>query len=120
MFLIYFLLLLHPIIADENIPIVQLLAPKNFNPNQIVRLNCNLLSGQSPFNFEWYFKDQKLVNNNKTTIKIGDDSADLIIRQLSVEDLGDYKCIVSNSYGKDEQKVSLFTNCKLILMKTKH
>ena len=101
---------------NENRPIIQEIAlPKNFNQNQVVRLNCALVQGTQPLNFEWYFNGQKLENNNKTTIKIRDDSADLIIRSLSVEDLGDYKCTVSNTYGEDTQKVSLYTNGKLVI-----
>lgn len=119
MLLIYLLWLLQPVAADEfneNRPIIQEIAlPKNFNQNQVVRLNCALVQGTQPLNFEWYFNGQKLENNNKTTIKTRDDSAGLIIRSLSVEDLGDYKCTVSNTYGEDTQKVSLYTNGKLVI-----
>ena len=115
MLLIYFLWLLQPILANEftgNQPIIQEIAlPKNFNQNQVVRLNCDLLQGAQPLNFEWYFENNKLENNNKTTIQIRDDSAGLIIRSLSVEDLGAYQCVASNEYGKHSQKVSLYTNC---------
>ena len=117
MLLIYFLWLLQPIVANEfneNQPIIQeITIPKNLNQNQVVRLNCDLLQGVQPLNFEWYFESQKLENNNKTIIKIRDDSANLIIRSLSVEDLGTYQCVASNEYGKHSQKVSLYTNGKL-------
>jgi len=115
MFLIYCLLwLLQPIIGNElneNKPILQeITLPKKFNYNQVVRLNCDLVQGAQPLKFDWYFKNIKLDNNNKTKIIIGDDSSDLIIKQLSVDDLGDYQCTVKNPYGEYSQMVSLYIN----------
>ena len=73
MFLIYCLLwLLQPIIGNElneNKPILQeITLPKKFNYNQVVRLNCDLVQGAQPLQFDWYFKNIKLENNNKTKI----------------------------------------------------
>lgn len=116
-FLIYFLWLLQLFIVngqaiDKNQPMIQEIPlPKNINLNQI-RLNCDLEQGLPPFAFEWYFNDKKLEDNNKTTIKIRDDSSVLIIKSISVDDLGEYKCVVKNDYGEDVRKVSLYVNSK--------
>lgn len=119
MFLICFLWLLQPIIANEiifqNKPIIQeVTIVKNKNLDQ-VRLNCDLEQGVQPLQFEWYFNNRKLNDNNKTTIKIRDDSSALIIKSLSLDDFGDYKCIIKNSYGEDAKTVSVYSKSKFYL-----
>ena len=96
---------------DKNPIIHEILSPKNINLKQ-ERLNCDLDQGVQPLTFDWYHNDEKLTDNHKITIKIRDDSAVLIIKSLSVDDLGDYKCVARNKYGEHSQKVSLYFNCK--------
>lgn len=116
MFLFYFLWLFQPSFANELKPKLQeITLPKDLG-QQIIRLNCDLLEGLQPLVFEWYHNNNRLENNNKTTIKIRDDSANLIIKsKLTVDDLGEYKCIVKNSYGQDVQKVSLYSPGKIVI-----
>lgn len=122
--IIYFLWLFQPILttdSNELKPIIQEISlPRNVKSNQILRLNCALVQGIQPLMFEWYYGNEKLHNTNKTTIKVRDDSADLIIKPpLTVDDLGDYRCEVKNSYGKDSQKISFHTNGKSAIFRFK-
>lgn len=91
-------------------PLLQeLLVPKNLSENQTVRLNCNLLQGESA-NFNWYLNDRQLEETNRRRIKLNDDSSELVIKQVSVDDLGDYKCVAEKNGFQDMQIVSLLMN----------
>ena len=116
----YFILVLailssiRPIEPNEEKPVIQeITLPKAIAEGQTVRLNCALIQGGS-VNFEWLFNGEKLKENAKRRIKLSDDSSELIIKQVSVDEIGDYRCSASNRNGKDTQKVSLLVNGKLL------
>lgn len=106
-------ILINPVISNENRPILQeLLLPKNLAQNRTVRLNCNLLQGEG-VKFKWLFNDQLLHEKlNKIKILYNEESTELLIKGLQMEDLGEYKCIGSNRHGQDTQKLSLYFNSK--------
>lgn len=100
-------------LLTEDKPLIQeIVLPKNINENQTVRLNCALIQGQS-VDFEWFFNNEKLKVNEKRRISLREDASELIIRHVSVEDLGEYKCVATNRHSKDVQSVTLFVNGKL-------
>lgn len=104
--------LIESIELNEEKPLLQeITLPKAIVEGQTVRLNCALIQGGSVY-FEWFFNGEKLKENHKRRIKLSDDSSELILKKVSVEELGDYKCLVSNRNGKDAQKVSLLINGK--------
>lgn len=97
---------------NEEKPLIQeITLPKAIVEGQTVRLNCALIQGGS-VNFEWLINGEKLKESSKRRIKLSEDSSELIIKQVSVEDLGEYQCIGSNRNGKDAQSVSLLVNGK--------
>lgn len=91
--------------SDSQVVIQEMVLPKNLAQNQTVRLNCALIRGEQPVTFEWYLNDRKLAENNNRKIKISEDSSDLIIKSLSVDDIGRYNCISSNELGSDRKEV---------------
>lgn len=115
MWLIMLFGLLSPTISielNEEKPLLQEISlPKNLKENQSIRLNCALLLGQS-VKFEWMFNGEKVIENEKRKLVYHEDSSDLIIKTLSVDELGEIKCIATNKYGQDVQKVQLLINGK--------
>lgn len=103
------------LIADDTSrPILlEFWTPKNLAENKTVRLTCALLQGSSAVNFEWFLNDQKIDQNNNRRIIINEESSELVIKSLSVDDLGDYTCTAKNQFGQDSQNVSLYFNSKL-------
>ena len=115
MFLILiFGLLLSPFVSAESNekPLLQeLFIPKNLAENQTIRSICSIERDESSeLTFEWFLNDQKLVTNYRRKIKINEDSSELIIKSLSIDDLGELKCTASNKYGQDNQKGLLYFN----------
>ena len=101
----------------ENLPLLQeFWMPKNLAENRTVKLNCNLIQGLQPLHFEWFLNDQKLEPNSKRRIVINEESSELVIKSLSVDDLGEYQCVARNGQGEDNQKVSLFFDGKCHLI----
>ena len=97
--------------ADSNeSPLLQeLLVPRNLAENRTVKLNCASIQGES-VNFHWYFNDQELDSNSRRKIVSNDGSSELVIKSLSVDDIGEIKCIGQNEFGQDIQRVSLVFN----------
>lgn len=110
--LIWFLLPLLSVQSDNQVVIQEIFVPKNLTLSQTVRLNCALISGEQPVVFEWYFNNRKLIENSNRKIKISEDSSDLIIKSLSIDDIGKYQCRSSNELGSDRKEVDLYFNGK--------
>lgn len=98
---------------EEKPRIQEITLPKAIVEGQTVRLNCALIQGGS-VNFEWFFNGEKLKESHKRRIKLSEDSSELIIKQVSIEELGNYQCFVSNRNGEDSQRISLLINGKLV------
>ena len=112
MFWILVLGLLSPFVAAEssNGPLLQeLFVPKNLKENQTTRLVCSIVQGDA-VDFQWFLNDKKLDQNDRRRIVSHEELSELVIKSLSIDDLGDYKCIVQNKYGQDVQKASLVFN----------
>lgn len=107
------LIWLMPILVQSiSQPIIQeIFVSKNLMLNQTARLICALLSGEQPINFEWYFNDEKLLENKNRKIKLSDDSSDLIIKSLSIDDIGKYECVATHhEFGSDRKAVNVYFN----------
>lgn len=100
-------------LCESNKPILQeVTIPKIINENQTIKLFCSAIEGER-IKFEWLHNDKKVEENTRKKILMNDESSELVIKQLSIDDLGEYKCIGSNDYAKDVQKVTLHFNGKL-------
>lgn len=99
---------------EEKPVLLEISLPKKLAENQAVRLSCALLQGHS-VGFEWTFNGEKLTENARRRIIYHEDSSDLMIKSLSVDDLGDFQCIAKNSQGEDTQRVSLFFDGECLL-----
>ena len=112
MFWILILGLLSPFAEAEssNRPLLQdILVSKNLKENQTTRLVCSIIQGEE-VDFEWYFNDKKLDQNDRRRIASHGELSELVIKSLSIDDLGEYKCVGKNKYGQDVQTASLIFN----------
>ena len=99
--------------SNDNQPLLQEIpVPKNINENQIVKLSCDLIQGKQPIKIEWYFKNRKIEDDSKYKIRVTEDFANLMIRSLSIDDLGEYFCLASNEFGNHKRYASVYVNSK--------
>lgn len=119
MFLLIVVALIQPLIAtqpDSNRPLLQeITLPKNLNENQTIKLNCDLLQG-GQVEFAWLFNNEKLVESSRKRIKSNDEYSYLVIRSLSVDDIGRYTCVAQSSeFESDRKEVDVFFNGQFFL-----
>lgn len=67
-------------------------------------LTCLLSSGDQ-VTFDWFLNDQRVLPNENVYINMHEDSSMLNIRSMNLDYSGEYKCSVSNRYGKDDRTV---------------
>ena len=98
---------------NENRPILlEIALPKKLVENQPIRLNCDLLQGARPIQFSWYFDDVPIKQNERLQIETRADSSSLMIKRLSVDQIGSYRCVSTNEHGSDQQTVAVYANSK--------
>ena len=100
--------------ANGDKPVLQeLFVPRKLVENQTIRLNCDLIQGTKPIQFNWFFDDEPIRENERLQIDSRkDDASSLVIRRLSVDSVGRYKCVSLNDHGSDQQEVAVYVNSK--------
>ena len=82
---------------NEERPVLQEInLPRKLVENQTIRLNCDLLQSSRPVRFSWFFDDEPVKENERLQIDTRLDSSSLMIKDLSVESVGRYKCVGTN------------------------
>jgi len=112
MWFVLFLVLFSPFISAEfdMKPVLQdILVPKNLSENITARLFCSIKKGKN-LKFDWYLNNDKLETNDERRIVSHEESSELVIKSLSINDIGEIKCICKNQYGEDVQKAFLLFN----------
>ena len=99
---------------NQQKPVLQeITLPRKLVENQDIKLNCDLLKGTKPVKFSWFFNDEPIKENERLQIDARrDDASSLVIRELSVDSVGKYKCLASNDHGSDQQTANLYVNSK--------
>lgn len=87
----------------------EIVLPKILAENKTIRLHCSIELGES-VEFTWYLNGQKLDQDGKRRIINHEESSELVIKSLSIDDLGELQCSASNKHGRDAQKVQLIFN----------
>ena len=100
--------------GQDDRPILQeIFVPRKFVENQSIKLNCDLVQGSKPIQFSWFFNDEPVRESERLQIdNRRDDVSSLIIKSLSVDSVGVYKCLAANDHGRDQQTVAVYVNSK--------
>ena len=94
-------------------PVLQeILVPRKLVENQTIRLNCDLIQGSKPIRFSWYFNDEPVKESERLQVIVREDDSHLLVKGLSVDSVGRYKCVGANEHGSDQQTVSVYVNSK--------
>ncbi|EEC17786.1 titin, putative [Ixodes scapularis] len=81
---------------------------KNIALGQKASVACVVIGGSEPFHFEWTHNGKMIVNKASKYVRENmENIATLTIQKVSAEDVGNYTCAVSNSFGKDSHSASL-------------
>ena len=98
--------------SDEKPVLQEILVPRKLVENQTIRLNCDLIKGAKPIRFSWYLDDEPIRESERLEIENRRDSSSLMIKGLSVDSVGRYKCVGANDRGSDQQTVAVYVNSK--------
>ena len=114
MLLVYLIGLLSVVSASSgDRPILQeILVPRKLAENQNIKLNCDLMQGAKPIQFSWFFNDEPVQEKEGVRVIHRDDMSSLMIKSLSVESVGRYRCAATNDHGSDQQTVAVHVNSK--------
>ena len=99
---------------DEKPVLQEIFVSRKLVENQNVKLNCDLLQGAKPVQFSWFFNDEPVRENERLQIEVRIESSNLMIKGLSVDSVGRYKCVGTNDHGSDQQTVAVYVNSKQI------
>lgn len=98
---------------DQGKPLIQeIYVPRQLKPAKSVRLSCGTIQGEPPMVFTWSFNNVQIADKDpfqrsNFIVRTADTSSDLIIKSLSVDNIGLYSCSSSNRHGIDTQNVSI-------------
>lgn len=97
-------------------PVLQeILLPRKLVEKQDTKLYCVLLQGSRPIKFSWFFNGEPIRQTDDLQVIVREDESNLLIRGLSVDNIGRYKCLAANDQGSDQQTVALYVNSKRTL-----
>lgn len=79
-------------------------------------LICQLNSGNLPISFSWFHFNQLIRSNFSHEIVDSKENSQLIIKEMSLDNNGEYSCKAENSFGSDIKKVDVKLNGMFINM----
>ncbi|GFS39582.1 titin [Trichonephila inaurata madagascariensis] len=95
-------------IATENAPVLNpLLIPPNLSLGDITDILCTVKKGSFPMTYKWLLNDKEITSHMKYKITTIGSSSHLSIGKIEAVDIGNYTCVVSNTYGQDKGSVQV-------------
>lgn len=104
---------------DQKPILQEILLPRKIVEKKNIKLNCDLIEGSKPIEFRWYFNDELIKETDSVKVILRDDMSSLMIKEVAVDSIGTYKCIASNAYGSDHQKISVHFDSEYSLLMLK-
>lgn len=99
--------------SDSDRPMIaDLLMSSRLVEGKKFSLTCQLNSGKQPISWTWFHSNEVVRPNDKIAILTNEESSQLIIKEMSLEDAGRYTCQLENAYGSDSKQVDLKLNGK--------
>ncbi|GIY51862.1 titin [Caerostris darwini] len=95
-------------IGSENAPVLNnLLIPPNLALGDITDILCTVKKGSFPMVYKWLYNDREITTHMKYKVTTVGSSSHLSIGKIEATDIGNYTCVVSNSYGQDKNTVQV-------------
>ena len=109
LFFLLVLLFCKSVLGKIDSPIIQPIPISgNIIEGQKFKLGCTVFSGSTPIKFEWYKNDKKIKPGEEFSIRSNyEDSSDLIINPVRMQNSGLYVCVASNGGGSDSTRVEI-------------
>lgn len=109
---------------DQGRPLIQEIAvPRKLKQGKSVRLSCGTIQGELPMVFSWFFNNVPITGSDQFQrsnfiVRKADTNSDLVIKSLSIDNIGQYSCFGSNKHGIDVQNASILFegNCSEFLI----
>lgn len=88
--------------ADGDKPVLNpMFIPPNLAIGDITELSCTVKRGTFPVNFKWLHSGDEIHSHHKYKISNSKSTSLLYIGNIQASDIGNFTCIVENSYGTD-------------------
>ncbi|XP_071041049.1 cell adhesion molecule Dscam2-like [Parasteatoda tepidariorum] len=98
-----------------------IIAPFMFSPvlkeGETANTFCSIRSGDKPLEFKWIKDGQPLPVSPTVNVQSFEDSSVLFIKSVDSGSSGNYTCIVTNSFGKDQYTASLVVTAPPVWLK---
>lgn len=86
--------------------------PIALSVGQKASVSCGVIKGTLPLKFKWIKNGNELMESENIKIHAIEDVSLLAIDPVKQESGGNYTCVVSNSFGKDEYTAMLMVKGK--------
>ncbi|GFS81159.1 titin [Trichonephila clavipes] len=84
-----------------------IVVPRNLSMGDIAEIFCSLRRGEFPVTFRWLHNGKDVSHQSKYKITTGESSSTIHIGKIQAIDIGNYTCVATNRYGKDEMTSNL-------------
>ncbi|GFS44500.1 titin [Nephila pilipes] len=84
-----------------------IIVPRNLSMGDIAEIFCSLRRGEFPVAFQWLHNGKDVSRQSKYKISTGESSSTFHIGKIQAIDIGNYTCVATNRYGKDEMTSNL-------------
>ncbi|XP_035232056.1 Down syndrome cell adhesion molecule-like [Stegodyphus dumicola] len=95
--------------SDANAPpkVQPILLPEMVSIGENVMATCAIRSGSKPMSFKWMKDGKEIQNVPHASVETSNEYSVLAITPATQENMGNYTCIVENTFGKDESSFPL-------------
>ncbi|KAG8178098.1 hypothetical protein JTE90_017447 [Oedothorax gibbosus] len=98
---------IHSTICGDAPVISPFIFPPALKEGEKASVTCYTRSGDKPIEFQWKKDDQVINGGSNVEIQSLKDSSIMAIEKVSSKNAGNYTCVVTNAYGKDQFTASL-------------
>nr|XP_042899031.1 titin-like [Parasteatoda tepidariorum] len=92
----------------EDAPILNaLLIPPNLAVGDMTDIMCTVKRGSLPLEFKWLHNGKDMLSHSKYKITSMGSASHLSLSKIGATDIGNYTCIVKNSFGQDKNTVNV-------------
>ncbi|GBM66129.1 Down syndrome cell adhesion molecule [Araneus ventricosus] len=95
-------------VVSESAPILNpLQIPPNLSLGDMTGILCTVKKGSLPMTYKWLHNGKEITTHTKYKVAAMGSSSHLSISEIEATDIGNYTCVVSNSYGQDRGTIQV-------------